>query len=80
MWHIYKNTNVFDSDGYGVNTDNPETEYEIIDNVLSKADEQRISDCFDEWLKDLAYDYFNGVGEWGDEFLDAWRSKVIEII
>lgn len=80
MWHIYKDSSVFDSDGYGVCTDNPETPYEVIDNALKVKDESAISESFNEWLEETAREYFNDVGWWSEEFKDAWREKIIEII
>lgn len=80
MWHIYKDSSVFDSDGYGVSTDNQPSSYEIIDNALTANNEKDISDSFRQWLEDTAREYFNDVGEWDEEFKDAWREKIIEII
>lgn len=80
MWHIYDNPNVFDSDAYGVDTDNPETAYERIDNALKVKDERAISVSFNEWLEDTAREYFCDVGSWNDDVKEAWRDKVFELI
>ena len=80
MWHIYKDTSVFDSDAYGVDTDNPETAYEIIDNALNNECERAIEEGFKDWLFEIAREYFCNVGDWDEEWQDAWREKIIEII
>lgn len=73
---IYPYTaSVFDSDAYGVDTDNPESAYEIIDNSLRAKDETEIKDAFNEWVKEMAEEYFN-TAEWGDEWWEAWYEKV----
>lgn len=73
---IYPYTaNIFDSDAYGVDTDSPESAYEIIDNSLRAQDEIEIKDAFNEWVKEMAEEYFN-TDEWGDEEWEAWYEKV----
>ena len=73
---IYPYTaNIFDSDAYGVDTDSPESAYEIIDNSLRAKDETAIKDAFNEWVKETAEEYFNTF-EWGDEEWEAWFDKV----
>ena len=57
---------IFDSDAYGVDTDSPESAYEIIDNSLKGKDETAIKDAFNEWVKEMAEEYFN-TAERGDE-------------
>ena len=52
---IYPYTaSIFDSDAYGVDTDSPESAYEIIDNSLRAKDETAINDAFNEWVKEMA--------------------------
>ena len=65
----------FDSDAYGVDTDNHESAYEIIDNSLKAKDETAIKDAFNEWVKEMAEEYFN-TAKWGDEEWEAWYEKV----
>ncbi len=73
---IYPYTaSIFDSDAYGVDTDNPESAYEIIDNSLRAKDETAIKDAFNEWVKEMAEEYFN-TSKWGDEEWEAWYEKV----
>jgi hypothetical protein len=73
---IYPYTaSAFDSDAYGVDTDNPESAYEIIDNLLRAKDETAIRDAFNEWVKEMAEEYFN-TSEWNDEWWEAWYEKV----
>jgi len=78
MYHSYK-SRIFDSDAYGVNTDNPETAAEIIDNSLRKKDEDDIRESMRDWAKGLATDYFN-TETWGDEEWDAWIEKARELM
>ena len=73
---IYPYTaSTFDSDAYGVDTDSPESAYEIIDNTLRAKDETAIDDAFREWVRDMAGEYFN-TSEWNDEWWEAWYEKV----
>ena len=73
---IYPYTaSIFDSDAYGVNTDSSESAYEIIDNELRAKDETAIKDAFNEWVKEMAEEYFN-TAKWGDEEWEAWYEKV----
>ena len=73
-------TSTFPDDAYVIETDNPETAHEIIDNALKPKDERAIAERFGEWLDETARDYFAGVGDWNEEWRDAWRDKIIEII
>ena len=66
---------IFDSDAYGVDTDSPESAYEIIDNELRAKDETAIKDAFNEWVNEMAEEYFN-TSDWGDEEWEAWHEKV----
>ena len=70
---------IFDSDAYGVDTDNPPSPYEKIDNALTVQCEIAIADGFKQWLKDTAYEYFD-TSDWDEEWRDAWRDKIMEII
>lgn len=79
-WHIHDNMSFADSDGYGADTDNPVSAYEVIDRALSCQDEQEICKAFSEWLEETARNYFNDVGRWGEDLRDAWREKIHEII
>lgn len=73
---IYPYTaSIFDSDAYGVDTDSPESAYEIIDNSLRAKDETAMKDAFNEWVKEMAEEYFN-TSEWNDEWWEAWYEKV----
>ena len=77
---IYPYTaSVFDSDAYGVDTDNPESAYEIIDNELRAKDEIAIMCEVREFIKDMASEYFNTY-KWDDEWWDAWHDKVRELV
>lgn len=78
-WHIHQSTSVFDSDGYGWSTDNPESPYEIIDNTLKTKDEVQIAERIREEIESIAHDYFN-CGAWDSEWWDAWKEKVSELI
>lgn len=73
---IYPYTaSVFNSDAYGVDTDSPESAYEVIDNELRAKDEIAIKDAFNEWVNEMAEEYFNTF-DWGDEEWEAWHEKV----
>lgn len=74
MIHPYT-ASIFDSDAYGVDTDNPESAYEIIESSLRAKDETAIKDAFNEWVKEIAEKYFN-TAKWGDEEWEAWYEKV----
>lgn len=73
---IYPYTaSIFDSDAYGADTDSPESAYEIIDEALRAKDEIAIKDAFNEWVNEMAEEYFNTF-DWGDEEWEAWHEKV----
>ena len=73
---IYPYTaSIFDSDAYGVDTDSPESAYEIIDEALRAKDETAIDDAFREWVRDMANEYFD-TSRWDDEWWEAWYEKV----
>lgn len=72
---VYYTASIFDSDAYGVDTDSPESAYEIIDNSLRAKDETAIEDAFKEWVRDMADEYFD-TSRWGDEEWEAWHEKV----
>lgn len=78
-WHIHKSVSVFDSDGYGWNTDNPETPSEAIDNALKAKDEVEIADRIREEIETIAHDYFK-CGTWDSEWWEAWKDKIKELI
>lgn len=69
------NASIFDSDAYGINTDNPASAYEVINDSLKVKDETAIKDAFNEWVKEMAEEYFNTF-DWGDEEWEAWHEKV----
>lgn len=77
-WHIHSNMSFAGSDAYGVDTDNPPTPYEIIDERLKRSDEQKIYDEWVEFREDMASRYFN-TDEWDDAWWDAWIDKIREI-
>lgn len=61
--------------------DNPETAYEIIDNALSrKVIRDSIRESYNQWLEDTAREYFCDVGDWNEEWRDAWREVVGETV
>ncbi len=70
---------VFDSDAYGVDTDNPESAYEIIDNGLKAKDERNIRDAIKDFVKEVADEYFD-TSEWDDAWWEAWEEKFRELI
>lgn len=72
-------TSTFPDDGYGVNTDNPESPYEIIDNKLTASDQQKIYDAAVEFREEVASWFFN-TSEWDDYWWDAWIEKFKEVI
>lgn len=76
---IYPSTHSFSSDAYGVNTDNPESAWEMIDGGLKKKDEEAIQESMRDWAKSLANDYFN-TEAWGEYEWSAWMEKIIELI
>ncbi len=77
---IYPYTaSVFDSDAYGVDTDSPESAYEIIDNELKLKDEIEIEDSIRDFIRETAKEYFN-TSEWNDEWWDAWEDKFRELM
>lgn len=72
-------TSSFPDDGYGANTDNPPSAYEIIDQHLKSSDEDAIWDSWVEFYKEIASRYFN-TEEWDDYWWDAWIDKLKELI
>lgn len=72
-------TSTFPDDGYGWNTDNPPTAYEIIDDALKVKDEEKIADDFREFVETEAHEFFNA-NSWGEEEWDAWKEKLMELI
>lgn len=71
-------TNTFPDDGYGQSTDNPPTPYELIDEHLKRADEEKIYDAIVEFREEVASWFFN-TNEWDDAWWDAWIEKFNEI-
>ena len=69
---------IFDSDAYGVDSDSPESAYEIIDNSLRAKDEIAITEAIKDFIRETAEEYFNTY-EWDDEWWDAWHDKVREL-
>ena len=61
--------------------DNPESAYELLDKALSrKTIRDAIKAGYEQWLEDTAREYFSDVGDWNEEWKDAWREIVWEII
>ena len=73
------NASIFDSDAYGVNTDNPECASEILDNMLNNGCRFTIKAGFNDWLKETAREYFD-TSDWNDEYWDGWEEIIKEII
>lgn len=78
-WHIHSSASIFDSDAYGVDTDNPEHPSEIIDSALKIKDERAIEESIRQFMTDTAAEYFN-TSEWDDEWWEAWRDKFTELM
>ena len=77
---IYAPTaSIFDSDAYGVNTDNPVSAYEFIDDALKTKDEKAIEEAIEDFIKETASEYFR-TSEWDEEYWEAWRYKLIELM
>ena len=72
-------TSSFPDDGYGWNTDNPPSPYELIDEHLKSDDEQKIYDAIVEFREELASWFFN-TSEWDDYWWDAWIDKIRELM
>lgn len=78
-WHIHSSTSgVFDSDAYGVDTDNPPAPFEILDNAITPQCERSIQDSYNEWLYQTAREYFD-TWNWDEDFWDAWKDIAREI-
>ena len=73
------NASIFDSDAYGINTDNPASAYEVINDSLKVKDERAITKSIRDFIKELASEYFNTY-EWDDEWWDAWEDKFRELL
>lgn len=73
-------TSSFPDDGYGVSTDNPPSAYEMIDQKLSKKEEDEIREKIREFKETLASEYFFSSNWWDEEFRDAWDEKFYELI
>ena len=72
-------TNSFPDDAYGVDTDLPETPYEIFDNALNRQCEDAIKAGFQDWLEETAREYFD-TWNWDSDWWSDWKTKVWEII
>ena len=70
-WHVHSGMGFAYSDAYGVDTDNPESAAEIIENTLTKKDEEEIASAVYDFKRELASVYFN-TSHWDDEWWDAW--------
>lgn len=71
-------TNTFPDDGYGVSTDNPPSPYELINERLTKNDEQKIYEAIVEHREEIASWFFN-TSLWDDAWWDAWVDKMQEL-
>ena len=61
--------------------DNPETPHEMLENAMSrKVIRDAIKAGYEQWLEDTAREYFCDVGDWGEEWKDAWREVVGDIV
>lgn len=79
-WHVHSNSSgVWDSDGYGCNTDSPVSAAEYIDDNLKTKDEIAIADAILEFIQDKAEEYFN-TKDWDDAEWDAWHDKIRELM
>ena len=74
-WIRGTSTSTFPCDAYGVDTDNPPTAYERLDNVLNPQGERAIQDGYNDWLDQTAREYFD-VSDWSEDEWDAWREIV----
>lgn len=73
------NASIFDSDAYGINTDNPVSASEYIDNSLKVKEERAITESIRDFIKETAQVYFN-TSEWDDDMWDAWEDKFRELM
>ena len=75
-WHVHSSrSSVFDSDGYGCDTDLPLSAYEILEDALNAQSLRAIQDGYNDWVRDTAYEYFD-TSDWNEEFWDAWHEIV----
>ena len=75
-WHVHSSrSSVFDSDGYGCDTDLPLSAYEILNDALNAQSLRAIQDGYNDWVRDTAYEYFD-TSDWNEEFWDAWHEIV----
>ena len=75
-WHVHgSRSSVFDSDGYGCDTDLPLSAYEILTNALNAQSLRAIQDGYNDWVRDTAYEYFD-TSDWDEEHWDAWNEIV----
>ena len=75
-WHVHSSrSSVFDSDGYGCDTDLPLSAYEILEDALNAQSLRAIQDGYNDWVRDTAYEYFD-TSDWDEEFWDAWHEIV----
>ena len=76
IWHVHSSrSSVFDSDGYGCDTDLPLSAYEILEDALNAQSLRAIQDGYNDWVRDTAYEYFD-TSDWNEEFWDAWHEIV----
>lgn len=75
-WHVHNSrSKVFDSDGYGCDTDLPLSAYEILNDALNAQSLRAIQDGYNDWVRDMAYEYFD-TSDWDEEHWDAWNEIV----
>lgn len=74
-WHIHSNgSDVWDSDGYGSETEYQEPS-EMIEEKLTAKDNTEIAIDVADFMKDLASRFFN-TDEWEDAEWTAWYDKI----
>ena len=80
MSGIYSpHASIFDSDAYGVDTDNPPCPRELIEDALNVRAEDAMIDGYTDWLVETASEYFD-TSDWGEEWWDAWREIVNDLV
>ena len=77
-WHVHSCTSrVFDSDGYGCDTDLIPSAKARLENKLTPQCMRSIQDGYNDWTRETASEYFD-TSDWDEEKWDAWRDIVRE--
>ena len=75
-YHVHSpRSSVFDSDGYGCDTDLIPSVHARLENKISPQIKRALQDGYNDWVRETAREYFD-TSDWDDEHWDAWYEIV----